>query len=297
MPLFSPVCSGRALADQTNGAAVRKPRNVASTGSKAGPLLTWLFLPLCSCASTIVVMQTKDTVLLAADARVILLRASSEDGSTTTRGEMCKIVRTSRTGAAIAGILGNLEGFDSASFLRENLSEDTALEASADGFVHKALDPLSRTIRQLERAAPNQTLIQPGRPALSVVLSRFEDGVMKVAIRDVFYARQPDGSPEFRIQSTDCPGNCAGPNMVFASGANAAIASFLLSRFGRSQLKQPAFAIKLLNLEAGAEPAIVGPPFSILEGDRDGFRWIESGACQAGEAAAARSQPLGANKP
>jgi hypothetical protein len=273
---------------------MRERHKVAAASWKAAPLLASLLLPLCAGASTIVVMQTRDTVLLGADARVIFFRASSEDGSTSTRGEMCKIVRTSRTGAAIAGILGNLDGFDSASFLRKNLSEDTTLEVSADALARNALDPLGAMIRQLELAAPDQTVIQPGRPALSVVLSRFEGGVMKVAIRDVFYSGHSAGSPEFRIQSTNCPGSCAGPNMVFASGANAAIASFLLSRFGRSQLKDPAFALKLLRLEAGAEPAIVGPPFSILEGDRNGFRWVEPGVCQIGEVTAstpARSQP------
>jgi hypothetical protein len=147
-------------------------------------LIACLSLPVC--ATTIIVMQTKDAILLGADARVVSLRAGS-DGQTTNTGEACKIVRTAHTAVAVAGILGNPTGFDSAKFLEDNLSEDLPLEMSADALARKIAEPLGRVILELEESAPDQSLVEPGRPALSLVMGRFEDGVMKVAIRDIIY--------------------------------------------------------------------------------------------------------------
>jgi hypothetical protein len=112
-----------------------------------------------------------------------------------------------------------------------------------------------------------------------MIMSRFENGVMKTAVRDLVYVGRVSGSPQFRIDSQNCPGSCRGLHMVFAAGTTDAVTKFLLSHSGRARLNDPAFALRLLRLEADAEPGTVGPPFSILEGDRNGFRWLTPGAC------------------
>jgi len=229
--------------------------------------------------TTIVVLQTPDEVVLGADARAISLRLADGTGATT-KGQMCKIVRTPRTAVAIAGILGNLADFDAAAFVRQNLQADATLPVSADHLAQSVLPQLSAVIDQLEKNAPGQSLVVPGRPVLSIVLTRFEDAGMKVAIRDVVFTGVAGGGPEFRVQSTNCPGECRGPHMIFAAGASEAVTRFLISRPPHPRLKDPAFAVDLLRLEAAAEPDIVGPPFSILHGDSTGFRWIDAGACQ-----------------
>jgi hypothetical protein len=77
--------------------------------------------------------------------------------------------------------------------------------------------------------------------------------------------------------------------MVFAAGSTDAVTRFLLARSERLRLRDPEFALQLLHIEAGADPATVGPPFSILQGDRNGFRWIAPGACPADESSAAEA--------
>jgi hypothetical protein len=67
--------------------------------------------------------------------------------------------------------------------------------------------------------------------------------------------------------------------MVFTAGSSDAISKFLVSHPERYRLGDPAFALGLLRLEADAQPDIVSPPFSILVGDRNGFRWLAPGAC------------------
>jgi len=252
--------------------------------------LGWIVLPTLGDATTIVVLQTPDQVLVAADARAVSLLADSGVPATATR-QVCKIVRTPHTVIALAGILGNLSEFDTRGFVQENLSVDTTLENAADRLAQKSIAPLTAVIDGLAHTAPSQTLIIPGRPALSIVLTRFENGGTRVAIRDIVYTGRAAGAPEFRIQSTNCPGDCKGPHMVFAAGASDAVTRFLMSRSVRVRLKDPAFALDLLRVEAAAEPSIVGPPFSVLQGDRTGFRWIEAGACQDNDVTVARSQP------
>ena len=184
---------------------------------------------------------------------------------------------------------GNPAGFDSAGFLRENVPENLSIEQAADALAQKMVAPLDTVIRSLDESAPGQSLIQVGRPALSMVMIRFEDGVMKVAIRDMVYLGHSATSPQFRIESTDCPGSCTGPNMVFAAGSSDAVTRFLRSRSERFRLGDPEYALKLLHIESASEPGTVGPPFSILEGDRNGFRWIAPGACPMDEFTAAET--------
>jgi hypothetical protein len=245
-------------------------------------LVACLCLPLCASATVIIVLQTKDRVLVGADSRVISLRAGAE-GEAATSGQMCKIVQTPRTAVAIAGILGNQSGFESASFLQEHVADDLPLEQAADNLAREMAVPLRVAILDLEHAAPDQRLVQSGRPALSMIMSRFENGYMKTAVRDMVYLGRVSGSPQFRVDSQNCPGSCRGLNMVFAAGTTDAVTKFLLSHSERSRLKDPAFALRLLHLEADAEPDTVGPPFSILEGDRNGFHWLAPGACQNAE--------------
>lgn len=228
---------------------------------------------------------------MGADSRVISLRAGTE-GQAATTGKMCKIVQTPRTAVAIAGILGNQSGFESASFLQEHVAEDLPLEQAADNLAKEMAAPLRLAILELEHAAPDQSLVQSGRPALSMIMSRFEKGFMKTAVRELVYLGSVSGSPQFRIDSQNCPGSCRGLNMVFAAGTTDAVTKFLLSHSGRSRLKDPAFALRLLRLEADAEPDTVGPPFSILEGDRKGFRWLTQGACPNAEFAVSGMPPV-----
>src|SRR5580700_4364643 len=94
-------------------------------------LVACLCCPLCASGTIIIVLQTKDRVLVAADSRVISLRVGPE-GQAATTGKMCKIVQTLRTAVAIAGILGNQSGFESASFLKERVAEDVPLDEAAD---------------------------------------------------------------------------------------------------------------------------------------------------------------------
>jgi|HubBroStandDraft_1064217.scaffolds.fasta_scaffold81645_2 hypothetical protein len=242
-------------------------------------LVACLCLPLWASATIIIVLQTKDRVLVGADSRVISLRVGAE-GQAANTGQMCKIVQTPRTAVAIAGILGNQSGFESASFLQERVAEDLPLEQAADNLAQEMAAPLRMAILELEHAAPDQSLVQAGRPALSMIMSRFENGIMKTAVRDLVYLGRGSGSPQFRIDSQNCPGSCRGLHMVFAAGTTDAVTKFLLSHSGRARLDDPAFALRLLRLEADAEPGTVGPPFSILEGDRNGFRWLTPGACQ-----------------
>jgi 20S proteasome alpha/beta subunit len=126
------------------------------------PKLIWtacLLLPFCANATTIVVLQTKDGVLLGTDARTVSLHVDS-DGQATTTGQICKIVRTPRTAIAVAGILGNHTGFDSASFLRQNAPEDLPLNQAADKLAREMIAPLGTVILGLAESAPDQTLIE-----------------------------------------------------------------------------------------------------------------------------------------
>ena len=242
-------------------------------------LLACIVLPALGCATTIVVLQTPDQVMVAADARAVALSADSTSLEAVA-SEMCKIVRTPHTVIALAGMLGNLADVDTRRFVQQNLEAGIPIKDAADRLAQEIVAPLTTVIDELARTAPRQTLIVPGRPVLSIVLARFEDGGTRVAIRDILYTSRAEGTPEFHIESTDCPGNCKGPHMVFAAGATQALTRFLASRSAPVRLKDPAFALDLLRLESAAEPSIVGPPFSLLQTDRTGSHWIEAGACQ-----------------
>ena len=80
--------------------------------------LGWIVLPTLGDATTIVVLQTPDQVLVAADARAVSLLADSGVPATATR-QVCKIVRTPHTVIALAGILGNLSEFDTRGFVQK----------------------------------------------------------------------------------------------------------------------------------------------------------------------------------
>jgi len=231
-------------------------------------LVVGLVLPLCANATSIVLLQTPNQVVLAADSRAVSLRS---DGEARISAPTCKIIIAPSTVVAIAGILSDMTGFDSMAFLGEHLADGQPLEAAADSLAKAAALRLPNVVAHF---------IQPGRPAVTFLLARIENGATRVAIRDVLYLGESGAQPQFRIESSNCPGNCAGPNMVFAAGSSQAITESLASSPShRSRLKDPSFAEELLRLETDANPQTVGPPFSILKLDETGVHWRSAGAC------------------
>ena len=228
-------------------------------------------------ATTVVAMQTKETMIIGTDSRATSIRVSPGHQESEA-GQVCKMFVSNATAVAIAGIRGDLAGFDTLQFLQSKLPASGGLPNAADELVRAVIGPLRAIIARLDGAGGAGRQILPGRPALSVMMARHEDGAMKLAIRDIVFTGT-HGAPEFRVLATNCPGNCAGFNMVFAAGANDRILQFTSSHSNHLRLTDYRFAVKLIQLEADADPDNVSPPYAILEGDRNGFRWIAPGAC------------------
>jgi hypothetical protein len=85
-----------------------------------------------------------------------------------------------------------------------------------------------------------------------------------------------------KVKKQECAQTCTGT--LAGLGHTSQISKYLMAypaEWGKFATEAPSLIVKLLGLEASANPSEVGPPFSVLMIDTAGTHWISPGACES----------------
>ena len=117
-------------------------------------------------------------------------------------------------------------------------------------------------------------------PGISVAFARVVGGKPTVHVRSFSAADDPHGSLSVQVAKQDCISGYE--NFVGALDRFDQIQQYPAGASSRVRYTindAAAASLKLLELEATANPKEVGPPFAVLTLDSAGRKWIAPGGC------------------
>lgn len=241
-----------------------------------------LSLPSRGEATTVVIIRTDTSIVIASDSLSSRITKQRASGST-----VCKIFRSSGVVSASAGIA------EDPKFSADKIA---AAVGAQQGSVAYKVDLLAKDIRKpfldatqrLHRALPNTYIrfsSDPGKD-LIVALVGMESGVPTVGLVELKAINNSAGSPiDVSVLARICPGTlCDTPNKehFWVLGQSTAALNVVNSSFLFWTGDNATDARRMVQVEIDDVPLNVGPPIDVMVIDKAGQHWIDpTGSCGA----------------
>jgi hypothetical protein len=242
-------------------------------------LLAPILLPVPALATTVVVIRTRQRVVIAAD-------SLASNGATPFT--MCKIGVNPRfpVSFAIVGYsqlqFGNKSRFSAIDLAEDAISSTANLHDAGRRFESTAAVSLLNALRLMKK---NQTkdferLLQSPEP-VQVVFAAVENGVPAFVVSS-FSVQDGNGGLTVSQHESACPGSACpyGQNQAVILGENGAARRQTADVSFWKGLDPLSAARKLVEVAIESHPKTVGPPISIITIDASGTVWNDKGVCQ-----------------
>ena len=218
--------------------------------------------------------MTPSSVLIAADGRIHTAADNVVE-------DTCKIRLTKDVAFTNAGLIRDqFSGFDLAEVAHRSLLSHASIEDAIQDFESQVSAFLRRFLPEIKDRFPAVYQTFDHSPGISVVFARMVEGKPTVHVRSFSAVNDPQGTLSIQVAKQDCTTGCE--NFSGALGHFEHIQQYLRAHptaFGSTINDAADMSLKLLRLEATANPKEVGPPFAILMLDSAGPRWIAPGGC------------------
>lgn len=210
--------------------------------------------------TTVIAVTTNDSTYLGADSR------------TQPSGSICKIVARNGVAVGFSGLLrDSATGYDVARDINTALSGSRDLVQALNSLRTDIGPGLGRSLEWGRRNAPKEYRAFDGKLALSILVIGFSSNAPSISV--ISWTAQNG-----RVIRQD--GRELGPNQFNGIGTLDALISYLSLNRQWFQAPPQQRIQSALEIENSAAPAEVGPPFSIVQIDRRGVRWLNRGPCE-----------------
>jgi len=197
--------------------------------------------------------------------------------------EICKIHVVGDVVFANAGLIRDeFSGFDLAALAAQALSAHSSVAQSIESFDDQVSAFLRRFLVEIQNSFPGVYKSFDHNPGISIVFGRIVRRKPTIYVRSFSSVEDPHGSISVQVFKHDCLENCQ--ESVVGLGHFQEMYQYLQrypSTFSSAVDNGAASSIRLLQLEAAAYPAEVGPPYAVLMVSSAGNQWIAPGACEA----------------
>ena len=232
--------------------------------------------PCDSAATSIVCIRSPDSIVLAADSMLTIKHSA---GSEMFLRE-CKIHRTGDIVFALAGFCKDpSQGYDLLELVADTIRADMTLLDAAEAVENVVSANLRNELVKLKSESPELfSKYVKGRTGklVKILLTRYEDGVPKVAFLGFSEVESPSGEIFIRAERTSCPGDCKPQSVsAFFMTDKAAIDQYLNNGGKLDWLAPEKAAKKLVELVIEGRAPGVGPPVDVLRIDGNGVVWVE----------------------
>jgi len=218
--------------------------------------------------------MTPSSLLIAADGRVHTAADKVVE-------DTCKIRLTKDVAFTNAGLIRDqFSGFDLAEIAQRYISTHAYIDEAILDFDNRVSAFLRQFLPEIKDTFPAVYHTFDRSAGISVAFARVVDGKPTVHVRSFSAMDDPHGTLSIQVAKQDCTTGCE--SFSGALGHFEHIQQYLHANpaaFGTTINDAAGMSLKLLNLEATANPKEVGPPFAILTLDSAGPRWIAPGGC------------------
>lgn len=226
--------------------------------------------------TSVVIHMTPSSLLIAADGRVHTAADQVVE-------DTCKIRLTKDVAFTNAGLIRDqFSGFDLAEVARRSLLSHASIDDAIQDFESQVSAFLRRFLPEIRDRFPVVYHTFDHSPGISVVFARMVEGKPTVHVRSFSAVDDPHGALLIQVAKQDCTTGCE--HFSGALGHFEHIQQYLRANpaaFGNTINDAANASLRLLKLEATANPKEVGPPFAILTLDTAGPRWIAPGGCDS----------------
>jgi len=224
--------------------------------------------------TSVVIHMTPSSLLIAADGRVHTAADKVVE-------DTCKIRLTRDVAFTNAGLIRDqFSGFDLAEVAHKSLSSHASIDDAIQDFENQVSMFLRRFLPEIKDRFPAVYHTFDHSAGISVAFARVVDGLPTVHVRSFVATDDPHGALSIQVTKQDCTTGCQ--NFISALGHFEQVQQYLRAHpaaFGNTIDDAVDMSLKLLKLEATANPKEVGPPFAILSLDSGGSKWIAPGGC------------------
>lgn len=224
-----------------------------------------------SFATSIVVLITRDYIVLGADSKRLILNDQSD---VTARQSVCKIRKAGNYCYALAGFVASRStGFSADSLVQAHLQTTTDY--------NKAIAAIKRAIKKaLRRELQYQKDNQPAsfskkaikEPVLEIVVLRMENNVPAVQI--IGFELTDAETITVTDYTASCPGDCpTQPVQVYFLGEYNGMEKYLDQN--RALTDPVALVEQLITVQSKTTPSSVGGPVNVIKFSAAGVEWLK----------------------
>lgn len=231
-----------------------------------------------SFATTIVIVRTRNVVIIAADSKA---QYQGVQGMP----QVCKVAKQNETYFVIAGLAHDTaRGFLANRTIASAIARGNTFEEQTNAVESDMLEALGKELVLLKAEDPEGfKFTVTGESPSSIALVTVENGIPKVAVLSFLYDK---ASERMSVQRDSCPGNCDQDYMIFQMG-------HVLpdEEFEKATGSPAKVARTLVEMEIAREPNEVGPPIEILEIGVQESQWLQDDLNCAAEVSVRKKYP------
>ena len=224
-------------------------------------LLTCGALPS-SFATTIVIVRTRNLVVIASDSKAQYAGAQGLP-------QVCKIARQNETYFVVAGIAQDTgRGFLASRIVSNAIARSSSFDQQANAVESAMLAALAKELGSMRTENPEEFKFAVTADSPSTIgLVTVEGGVPKVMVLSFIY---DNASGNISVKRDSCPGTCGSEYSIIQMGHVLPPDDFAKATGSPTQV-----ATKLVEMEIAREPQEVGPPIEVLEIRPDESQWVQ----------------------
>lgn len=225
-------------------------------------MLGVLCATLASFATTIVIVRTRNVVVIASDSKAQYQGAQGLP-------QVCKIAKQNETYFVVAGIAQDTRrGFFANRIVSSAIRRSSTFIEQANAVESDMLEALAKELGSMRTENPEEfKFAVTGNAPSTIGLVTVEGGVPKVMVLSFIYDQV---SGKMSVKRDSCPGTCEGEYSIIQMGHVLPSEDFAKATGSPTQV-----ATKLVQMEIEREPHEVGPPIEVLEIRPAEGQWLQ----------------------